>query len=84
MLPILRTRRGHDIFRATYVSSSADELLDMIKADSGTETRRTSEEAGTAFLFTGQGAHHAGMGRMLFKTRKEFYERIEFCEKQAT
>lgn len=78
------TRRGHDIFRAAYVSSSTDELLDMIKADSSIETKRTSEGAGSVFLFTGQGAQYAGMGRMLFKTCKEFRKRIEFCEKQAT
>jgi iterative type I PKS product template protein len=77
-------RRGNDIFRAAFVSSSADELLEMIKVDVGTDTKRTSEGAGTVFLFTGQGAQYAGMGRVLFKTCKEFRERIEFCDKQAT
>ncbi|KIW12212.1 hypothetical protein PV08_09488 [Exophiala spinifera] len=76
-------RRGHDIFRAAYVSSSADDLLSMVKGDFATETKRSVDNAPTVFLFTGQGAQYAGMGRTLFQHCRTFRESVLASQKQA-
>ncbi len=39
----------------------------------------TARQAGTAFLFTGQGAHHAGMGRALLASEPAFRAAFERC-----
>ncbi|KIX00034.1 uncharacterized protein Z518_10961 [Rhinocladiella mackenziei CBS 650.93] len=76
-------RRGHDIFRSAYVSSSADDLLELVEADVSAEAKRVSDKITTVFLFTGQGAQYSGMGRTLFRNCRAFRECILACQKQA-
>ncbi|MGW1021998.1 beta-ketoacyl synthase N-terminal-like domain-containing protein, partial [Streptomyces niveus] len=73
-LTATRARFQH---RAVVVGAGRDELLAGLQALSNDESSRavvtgTAREGTTAFLFTGQGAQRAGMGRELYDTYPVF------------
>ncbi|GAA1770519.1 type I polyketide synthase [Nonomuraea bangladeshensis] len=85
-------RRTHHDFRCAVVAGTREEAaarLDAFAADgpsdgtySGeTETGRTAERRRTAWVFPGQGAQWAGMGRDLLDSEPVFAETIASCER---
>jgi acyl transferase domain-containing protein/SAM-dependent methyltransferase/NAD(P)-dependent dehydrogenase (short-subunit alcohol dehydrogenase family) len=74
------TGRSHFTCRMAIVAAGASEALQRLR--DGTGTARGPMAAGPlkpAFLFTGQGAHHIGMGRQLYGTEPRFREIIDRC-----
>jgi acyl transferase domain-containing protein/acyl carrier protein len=74
--------------RAALVAGSLDALEAQLQsvadggAAPGVQTGRVSgsDRPRVAFLFTGQGAQHAGMGRTLFDTEPTFRQAVERCD----
>jgi acyl transferase domain-containing protein/NADPH:quinone reductase-like Zn-dependent oxidoreductase/NADP-dependent 3-hydroxy acid dehydrogenase YdfG len=81
------TGRTHFPFRAAVVVDScerlATELGRLASGEAGSRTRRGSFRPGrpprVAFLFTGQGAQQAGMGRRLHDTEPVFRRAFDRC-----
>ncbi|WP_329081317.1 type I polyketide synthase [Streptomyces niveus] len=78
-LTATRARFQH---RAVVVGEGRDELLAGLRALSNDESSRavvtgTAREGTTAFLFTGQGAQRAGMGRELYDTYPVFRDTFD-------
>lgn len=80
--------RAHLPYRATIVAADAKAaraaLADLAAGrDSQAVMRshvRTAEQPPVAFLFTGQGAQYAGMGRQLFDTQPAFRRTFAACD----
>ena len=82
------TGRSHFSHRAAFLANNALELSHTIKAFSagnahvnmtkGVAERRTPK---LAFLFTGQGAQHVGMGKTLYETYEIFRASMDQCAK---
>lgn len=80
------TGRSHLAHRAAFVAGSQETLAQSlvqfasggmpIGATSGTISRRAPK---LAFLFTGQGAQHVGMGKALYNTHPSFRKWIDLC-----
>jgi orsellinic acid synthase len=60
-------RRLHEVQREAFVSSSVDELCQML-AQKQPVTRPLSDPDSMIFIFTGQCSEYAGMGATLYKT----------------
>ncbi|MFD3486315.1 SDR family NAD(P)-dependent oxidoreductase [Streptomyces sp. NPDC058665] len=78
----LASTRSQFQHRAVVVGDGRDELLAGLRSLSEGETSRTvvtgtARPGGTAFLFTGQGAQRAGMGRELYETYPVFREAFD-------
>jgi acyl transferase domain-containing protein len=81
------TGRSHFSHRLAVVAESCEALRTRLGAfvsgevSAGVVTGRSSEAAQlkTAFLFTGQGAQYAGMGRQLYETQPVFRQVLERC-----
>ncbi|AGC47286.1 polyketide synthase [Myxococcus stipitatus DSM 14675] len=71
-----RVSRGSMEERAAFVASTSEEMVAALRAfahgETGTRGRREAESPRVAWLFTGQGAQYAGMGRELFETEPGF------------
>lgn len=80
-------RRLHHSLRSAYSGGSIQNIVDSLKRDL---TRSTDQESSSAkpsrvvFLFTGQGAHYAGMGAELFKSSCSFRTTILALQRAAT
>ncbi|HZB51680.1 MAG TPA: type I polyketide synthase, partial [Mycobacteriales bacterium] len=73
----LATTRAHLERRAAVVAADRDELLAGLAALAGDAPVGRVVEGGTAFLFTGQGAQRAGMGRELAAAYPRFAEALD-------
>ena len=74
----INTARRHDGHRVAWPVSSHDELRQALRATASGDSssarlgRAPSGHPKVAFLFTGQGSQHAGMGRELYDTHSVF------------
>ncbi|KAG8410814.1 polyketide synthase [Metarhizium acridum] len=74
-------RRIHYPFRAAITASSSDQLLQGIESillrDESTKPATSQKNIG--FVFSGQGAQYAGMGRHLFQNNETFRTQVLAC-----
>ncbi|GHF80512.1 polyketide synthase [Kitasatospora xanthocidica] len=78
----LTTTRAQLDQRAVVIGTGRDELLDALRAlaygtAGSAEIRRAHPAARLAFLFTGQGAQHLGMGRELYEAFPVFASALD-------
>ncbi|KAL2825968.1 conidial yellow pigment biosynthesis polyketide synthase [Aspergillus cavernicola] len=81
-------RRIHHPFRVTATGSSLQELRDALSVSSRKDVTAVPTKApGIGFLFTGQGAQYAGMGKQLYESCSEFRATIDhfdcICQSQG-
>src|SRR4030095_3641812 len=82
------TGRSHFTHRVAVVSSSIAQLRNQLAALSSGETPggvsrgqvRSDERPQIAFVFPGQGAQAAGMGRTLYEMQPAYRRAIDRCE----
>jgi len=85
----MSTGRGHFEHRAALIFSSLQAATDGLHAlargkppeNASRGLARLHAQPPVAFLFTGQGAQHRGMGYMLFESEPVFRDAILRCEK---
>jgi acyl transferase domain-containing protein/thioesterase domain-containing protein/acyl carrier protein len=80
----LQKGRGVHTCRRTAVCSGVDEALETLTAPRANETRVESavcrlENPPVIFMFPGQGAQYAGMGRELYEQEPVFRKKIDRC-----
>ena len=71
-------RRMQDIFRASYVVQTTENLIEELTVDCARAPKSSGSEGHSSivFAFTGQGSMYPGMGRQLFQTCSRFRENI--------
>ncbi len=75
-----RLGRAHHEHRLALVADDADELLEQLEeAVDALPKRHDPPKAETAFLFTGQGAQHPGMGKGLYEADPVFRRELDRC-----
>jgi acyl transferase domain-containing protein/surfactin synthase thioesterase subunit/acyl carrier protein len=80
------TGRSHLAHRATFIADNKDALTQSLTAFAGGNTPPNTNTGSIprrapklAFLFTGQGAQHVGMGQSLYQTNNEFRRQLDAC-----
>ena len=78
-------RRIHHNFRVTATGASLEEIRDSLNSSANRETLSPvpSVAPGIGFIFTGQGAQYAGMGKDLFHHNKQFRDNVEHLDRIA-
>ncbi|MCE5303540.1 MAG: SDR family NAD(P)-dependent oxidoreductase [Planctomycetaceae bacterium] len=80
--------RDHFPYRAAIATATIDELRDRLQAFAA-DPEKSNIHAGQSqvdrlprigFLFTGQGAQYAGMGRLLYETQPTFRAAMDACD----
>lgn len=71
----LCSRRSHMQWRCSFMSPSLKDLLPQLNRKPA-HINRSTQNAQTTFLFTGQGAQWIGMGRQLMSTQSKFTESL--------
>src|SRR5581483_6291373 len=71
--------RTHFEHRAAFVASTVEELRTKLEQPLGESTGGKQREV--VFLFTGQGAQYAGMGRELYQSQPLFRATLEKCDR---
>ncbi|KAJ4291933.1 hypothetical protein N0V90_009831 [Kalmusia sp. IMI 367209] len=81
----LTARRMHHNYRIGVTASSLEELKTLLsaKADEGNFSPVPSNPPKTAFVFTGQGAYYAGLGKTLLEQSKTFRSTILHLDQLA-
>jgi acyl transferase domain-containing protein/NADPH:quinone reductase-like Zn-dependent oxidoreductase/thioesterase domain-containing protein/NADP-dependent 3-hydroxy acid dehydrogenase YdfG/acyl carrier protein len=65
--------------RAIFCRDCQDAIEACESNDSGAGSRRSSDDGSIVFLFPGQGAQYAGMGRGLYESEPEFKAEVDRC-----
>jgi natural product biosynthesis luciferase-like monooxygenase protein len=89
LLRTINTGRSHFEHRAALTFSSLKAAIDGLHvlargktpSNASRGVARLHDRPAVAFLFTGQGAQHAGMGHRLFESEPVFREAVLRCEK---
>lgn len=74
----LNTGRAHFDYRACVVAASTDALKQQLSNLTAAQVD-LADRPKIAFLFTGQGAQHPGMGRQLYDTQPVFRQALDQC-----
>ncbi|KAI0202479.1 putative polyketide synthase [Astrocystis sublimbata] len=82
-------RRMHHSLRSAYSGGSVQDIIDELQRDLTQDSAKrdktiTNKPPRVAFLFTGQGAHYAGMGADLFKTSPLFRSTLMGLQRTVT
>lgn len=80
-------RRVHEQLRVAYSENSTKSLINHLRQDTAKQSNapKTSlRPRKCVFLFTGQGAHYAGMGAELFRECQQFREAMMSYQDMAT
>src|SRR5581483_2956079 len=72
--------RAHFEYRLAIPAASADELRQRLAQPPAASRIRSRDGVKPVFLFTGQGAQHAGMGRELYDTQPVFRKALQQCD----
>ncbi len=75
----LGARRSHFPYRAVVVARDTDELISALEDKSLVVAKSASKNPGIGFVFTGQGAQWAGMGKELMDSFPVYAQTMERC-----
>ena len=71
--------RRHFAARAAYMATSPEELARKLRVGEAAARGRGDRSPEVVFLFTGQGAQYAGMGRGLYESEPAFRRAVDDC-----
>lgn len=73
--------RNHFYERAAFVAANAQELIEKLNGFNAPAKLDLHKGKEAVFLFSGQGAQYAGMGKALYESYAPFRESIDTCER---
>ncbi|KAH8592115.1 hypothetical protein B0O99DRAFT_689896 [Bisporella sp. PMI_857] len=80
------SRRMHHSLKSAYSGSSIQKIIDALTKDLSNSTHVPDQKGKRpiVFVFTGQGAHYAGMGKEFYKTSPQFRATITNLQRVCT
>ncbi len=81
---VLQSRRVHFSRRRAVVAADRESAVSALRASRGASCATSSSEPALAFVFPGQGAQYAGMGRGLYAVDPVFRRGIDQCSELLT